>query len=116
MSETVNSFNTEAYYTNDVKVSRTNKTAVDGPASVPANHYFSDTDANKRFQSLSNDIYEGTKSKFKKKVFNIAKFNKENPKHGFDYSLFFKIFGGITLALILIACRNKIGNFFKSVK
>ena len=120
MSDVVNSFNTEAHYTSDIKVSRPVPTVAEGPAAVPGSHYYSDLEASKRFNILSNDIFEGTKSKImkKKKDTDVEKvvnnkFDMEKGKYDFNRSLYFKIFGGLTLAVLLIACRNRIRNWFK---
>ena len=92
MSEINNNY-LEGHYSTETKVKRPKIVVADAPASLPKQVLFSNKDADKRMQQINTDIYEGAK--------------KEKSKNEFNKSLFFKIFGGVTLATAGIAgiCR-----------
>lgn len=94
-----NNFNLEAHYSNETKVKRPQITAAQAPGDLPTVHVFSDKDASKKMSVINNDIYEGTK--------------KKKTKHEFNKSLYFKIFGGVTLLTAGIAGVSKIRKFFR---
>ena len=89
----------EAHYSTDTKVKRTKTGAIEAPAVLPKHQLFSDSIANQKINSINTDIYEGAK--------------KEKKKHEFNKSLYFKIFGGVTLLTAGIAGIYKIKNFFR---
>ena len=88
-----------AHYSSDMKVQKPKVTMYEAPPELPKHHLFSDKDATKRMQEINTDIYEGSR--------------KEKSNNGFNRSTFFKIFGGITLTAIIIACIRKIRNWGK---
>lgn len=94
-----NSFNIDAHYSTETKVKRPKITAAEAPGVLPAVHVFSDKDASKKMKSINTDIYEGAK--------------KEKSKNEFNKSLYFKIFGGVTLLTAGIAGVHKIRKFFR---
>ena len=89
----------EAHYSTDTKVKRSNHGVVEAPMIIPKHQLFSDDLANQKMNSINADIYEGAK--------------KEKKKHEFNKSLYFKIFGGVTLLTAGIAGIYKIRNFFR---
>lgn len=95
MSEVSQSnYNIEAHYSDNMKVSRPKITSYEPPPNLPKNNLFSDKEANTKMQGINTDIYEGSQ--------------KEKSKHEFNRNLYFKIFGGITLAATGIAGISKI--------
>ena len=92
-------YNIEAHYSDNTKVSRPKLTVAEGPVALPNNHIYSDKEANSRIQAINTDIYESSK--------------KEKAKHEFNRSLYFKIFGCVTLATAGIAGFGAIKKFFK---
>jgi len=88
----------EAHYSTETKVKRPQITA-EAPSKVPKHALFSDKEATKRVQKINTDIYEGAK--------------KEKTKNDFNKSLYFKIFGGVTLLTAGIAGIYKIRKYFK---
>ena len=94
MSENVQNYNIEAHYSNDMKVKRPKVTSFEAPPEIPKHKLFSDKDASKKMQQINTDIYEGS--------------TKEKSQHEFNRKLYFKIFGGITLATAGIAGIGKI--------
>lgn len=66
--------NLNAHYSDTTKVSRLENFVVDAPNSVPTNKIYDDVSANKRMQSICNDIYEGAKKEQKKESNNFIKY------------------------------------------
>ena len=83
----------EGHYSNETKVKRPKITAAEAPQILPKRTLFSEAEAKQKLNAINTDIYEGAK--------------KEKSKNEFNKSLFFKIFGGVTLATASIAgiCR-----------
>lgn len=92
MSE-INNNILEGHYSNEIKVKRPKLTAAEAPAVLPKHALFSEKEANQKLNVINTDIYEGAK--------------KEKSKNEFNKSLYFKIFGGVTLAAAGIACIHK---------
>ena len=90
----------EGHYSTQAKVKRPKTAVAQAPAVLPKHKLFSEKEAEKRINSINNDIYTGTLDEKKKKDFNR--------------SLYFKIFGGVAAATAGIAGINKIKGFFKS--
>lgn len=82
--------NIEAHYSDNMKVTKPKVTIGDGPKVLPKYQLLSPAETNKKFQQINTDIYEG--------------YNKEKKDHGFNFSTFFKIFGGISIVAIILAC------------
>lgn len=89
----------EAHYSTDTKVKRPKIISVAAPNILPAKSSFSDKEAKRKLDSINTDIYENTR--------------KEKAKHESNKSLYFKIFGGVTLLTAGIAGISKIRDFFK---
>ena len=89
-----NTYNTEAHYSKDMKVKRPKVIPAQAPDAIPKSYSFSNNDADKKMQEINTDIYK--------------KASKEKSKHEFNRSLYFKIFGGITLLAAGIAGVSKI--------
>ena len=102
MSDVANNYNIEAHYSNDMKVKRPKVTTFEAPSVIPKHHLFSDKDASKKMQEINTDIYEGSQ--------------KEKSQHEFNRKLYFKIFGGITLATAGIAGISKIRQWMRGKK
>ncbi len=99
MSEIQNNNLLEGHYSTQTKVKRTKLTAAEAPIVLPKHNLFSEKEANQKINSINNDIYIGAKN--------------EKEKHEFKRSLYFKIFGGVTLAAAGIAGISKIKGFFR---
>lgn len=84
-----------AHYSKDMKVKRPKVTVYQSPQELPIVQAFSERNANLKLQNLKTDIYESEK--------------KEEAKNGFNKKLYFKIFGGVTLATIIVSCLRKFG-------
>ncbi len=89
----VSNTNIDAHYSTNMKVTKPKIVAYEAPPELPKHRLFSDKEATKKIQQINTDIYEGAK--------------KEKSNHEFSFSKFFKIFSGITLAAIIIACIRK---------
>lgn len=89
----------EGHYSTETKVKRPQINIAEAPEVLPKHALFSDREAKQKLNAIDSDIYQGTK--------------KEKTKHEFNKSLYFKIFGGVTLATAGIAGINKIRKFFK---
>ena len=92
-------YQVDAHYSSNMKIQRPSVVEALPPTNALNSGMFSDKDATKRFNSLNNDIYEGT--------------NKEKKNHVFNRKRFIKIFIGVLLAVAGIFCFGKIRNFFK---
>ena len=90
---TIQNNSIEAHYSENMKVTKPKITSYMPPSELPKNGMFTDKEATKKMQQINEDIYVGAK--------------KEKSNHGFNLSTFFKIFSGITLAAIIIACIRK---------
>ena len=88
MAETI-----DAHYTNDMKLQPPKVELAQAPPLLPRHQLFSDKEATKKIQQINTDIYVNSK--------------KEKTKHGFNYSAFFKIFGGLSIIAIILACIHK---------
>ncbi len=89
----------EAHYSIDTKVKKTQNIVAEAPTKIPKHKLFSNEEANKKIYAINSDIYEGAK--------------KEQKKNEFNKSMYFKIFGGITLLTAGIAGIDRIKKFFK---
>ena len=89
----------EAHYSTETKV-KPPKLIAEAPGTIPKHQVFSDIEATKKFQTINNDIYEGTKKEKKK-------------KNEFNKSLYLKIMGGVALLAAVIAGIGKIRKFFR---
>ena len=118
MTDNTVNLNTEAHYSTEMKVKRPQLNIAEAPSSLPVVHTFSDIDASSKLRGINNDIYQGavvnTKPKTNKSIDKIIK--KEKSKRGFDRGLFFKIFGTLAAVITLVASRNRIRSWFKSIK
>ena len=85
--------NINAHYSENMKVDKPKVSVTEGPPALPKYHLLSVKETNKKLQQINNDIYEGYK--------------KEKSNSGFSFSTFFKIFGGISLAALIVACVRK---------
>lgn len=94
-----NQINIGSYYTTETKVQRPKIQAAASPQSLPSHHLISDKELSDKMSQINADIYQGAK--------------KERSKYEFNKSLYFKIFGGVTLAACGIAGYKKIKGFFK---
>jgi len=90
----ISNTNIDANYSTNMKVAKPKISAYEAPPELPKHHLFSDKDANQKIQKINTDIYEGAA--------------KEKANHEFSFSKFFKIFGGITLTALVIACIRKL--------
>lgn len=89
----------ESHYSSETKVKRPMISAAQAPAVLPKHKLFSNKEADQKMTAINTDIYEGAK--------------KERKKHEFNKSLYFKIFGGVTLLTAGIAGISKIRSFFR---
>ena len=89
----------EAHYTTDTKIKRIKPAATEAPAVLPKHKLFSEQEAGDKIKAINTDIYEGAK--------------KEKAKNDFNKTLYFKIFGGVTLLTAGIAGIHKIRKFFR---
>ena len=89
----------EAHYSTETKVKKTQNLIAEAPTKIPKHKLFSNEEANKKIYAINSDIYEGAK--------------KEQKKNEFNKSMYFKIFGGITLLTAGIAGIDRIKKFFK---
>ena len=88
--------NLNAHYSTSSKVQKPIRTVAAMPANMPHTHLFNDIDANKKMAAINKHIYNGTQ--------------KEKTKSD---KTFWKIFGGIALAILGIKGIQKIVSFFK---
>ena len=86
--------NIKSHYSDNMKIQRP-KIPAFAPGNLPNQHYIQSVtkEADTVVKQINNDIYTGVR--------------KENNKHGFNKVLYFKIFGGITLATIIVTCLRK---------
>ncbi len=99
MGDVQNNFNLDAHYTTDTKIKRPLNSIAEPPETLPKHNLFSDREATQKVKQINTDIYEGAK--------------REKTKSDFNKSLYFKIFGGITLLSAGIAGIYKIKEFFR---
>ena len=88
--------NIQAHYSDNMKVSSPKVPAL-APLNLPNQNYIQrvNKEADEQVKQINYDIYVGTQ--------------KERSNRAFDKVLYFKIFGGITLAAIIVACLRKFG-------
>jgi len=86
--------NINAHYSDNMKIQRP-KVPAFAPNNLPNQNYVQSVnkEADSVVKQINYDIYSGAA--------------KEKSKHGFNKILYFKIFGGITLAAIIVACLRK---------
>ena len=73
MTEVSNTQNLNAHYSTSAKVARPERVVVSAPSAIPTNHLFNDSDANKRMETICNDIYVDTKKEKSSEGRNFAK-------------------------------------------
>lgn len=66
--------NLEAHYSTSSKVKRTPRVAVSAPGALPSKPLFSDSEANKKFQQINNDIYLSAKKEEKSNFLTFLKY------------------------------------------
>ena len=98
-TQTNPNYNIEAHYSKDTKIMRPKISVAQPPSSLPQKHLFSEKEAQVKMDKINTDIYQGTK--------------KEKSKYEFNKSLYFKIFGGVGLAVAGIAGFDRIRKFFR---
>ena len=92
----VSNINLDAHYSSNPKVVRTARVVASAPNTLPSTHLFDDKDANKRFETINNDIYEKRGVEEKKNA------NK-----------FWKIFAGIVITILGIKGIQKLITILK---
>ena len=88
--------NIQAHYSDNMKVSPPKVPAL-APINLPNQNYIQQVnrEADEQVKQINYDIFVGTQ--------------KERSHRAFNKVLYFKIFGGITLAAIIVACLRKFG-------
>ena len=57
MNEISQQQNLNAHYTTEAKVKRPERVVVSGPETIPVRYVYSDREANKKLETLNNDVY-----------------------------------------------------------
>ena len=96
----------EAHTSTDMKVKRPKIVMQNLNPVLLSEKTFSNAEADKRIQSVYDDIFESAKTVKRKKVFKTG--TKEYDNYGFNFKRYFTIFGIITLLTAAIACIRKI--------
>ena len=117
--------NLDAHVSTNMKVEKPRVIASEVPNSMPKVTMFSDIEANKRVREINNDIYESTVNTKQADGMNIwpnmknledkldikkqmkKEENSGGSENGFNRKLYFKIFGGVGLAAIIVACIRR---------
>lgn len=73
MPENINNQNLESHYSTQVKAQRPLNPVAKPPESLPSGYGFSDSEANKKFSAINQDIYEKTKKAEKKDITTFVK-------------------------------------------
>ena len=115
----------DAHNSTNMKVTKPRVVVSDVPNSMPKVTMFSDIEANKRVREINNDIYESTANTKQAGGMNVwpdmnsledkldikKQMKKEEDsggsEHGFNRKLYFKIFCGVGLTTLIIACIRK---------
>ena len=115
----------DAHTSTNMKVTKPIVVASEVPSSIPKMTLFSDIEANKRVREINNDIYESTANtkqsggmqvwpdmnNLEDKLDIKKQMKKEEDsggtEHGFNRKLYLKIFCGVGLTTLIIACIRK---------